>query len=180
MINYRDEDVAAVVLAIADEGVDTIVDVNVQANGVTDLPVLKFGGTIAICASDSSAPPTAPIASATRRNSRFQFVLTYTVTEETRRPTPSRTRLPPKPTVRCLWAAEHGEALPGRHRRSSPRCRGGHRGQGTHRRHRRVSESSRVDARWMAATSRTHPGSPPGYAVNPLANGLGVMRSQRR
>lgn len=82
VINYRDEDVAAAVLAIAGEGVDTIVDVNVQANGATDIAVLKFGGTIAIYASDSSAPLTVPIGSAMRRNARYQFVLTYTVTAD--------------------------------------------------------------------------------------------------
>ncbi|MFB8386566.1 NADPH:quinone reductase [Microbacterium sp. NPDC055910] len=82
VINYRNEDVAAAVLSIAEEGVDTIVDVNVQANGATDLAVLKFGGTIAIYASDSSAPLAVPIGSAMRRNARYQFVLTYTVTED--------------------------------------------------------------------------------------------------
>lgn len=82
VINYRDQDVVAAVLAIAEDGVDTIVDVSVQANGTTDLAVLKFGGTIAIYASDSSAPLTVPIGSAMRRNARYQFVLTYTVTDD--------------------------------------------------------------------------------------------------
>ena len=82
VINYRDEDVTTAVLAIAEEGVDTVVDVNVQANGATDLAVLKFGGTIAIYASDSAAPLTVPIAKAMQRNVRYQFVLTYTVTDD--------------------------------------------------------------------------------------------------
>ena len=81
VINYREKDVATAVLAIAADGVDTVVDVNVQANGATDLAVLKTGGTIASYAADSSTPLTVPIGSAMRRNARYQFVLTYTASE---------------------------------------------------------------------------------------------------
>lgn len=81
VINYRDENVSAAVRVISEAGVDTVVEVNAQANVDTDLAVLKFGGTIAIYASDSSAI-SVPIAKASQRNARFQFVLTYTVTDD--------------------------------------------------------------------------------------------------
>ena len=85
VINYREKDVATAVLAIAADGVDAIVDVNVQANGASDLAVLKTGGTIASYAADSSTPLSVPIGSAMRRNARYQFVLTYTASESQKR-----------------------------------------------------------------------------------------------
>jgi len=81
VINYRDDDVAAAVLALAPDGVDTIVDVNATANIDTDLAVLKFGGTVAVYASDSDAPLAIPTGAAMRKNARVQFILTYTVTD---------------------------------------------------------------------------------------------------
>ena len=81
VINYRHDDVAAAVLALAPDGVDTIVDVNATANIETDLAVLTFGGTVAVYASDSDAPLAIPTGAAMRKNARVQFILTYTVTD---------------------------------------------------------------------------------------------------
>lgn len=82
VIDYRQEDVAAAVLALAPDGVDTIVDVNATTNIETDLAVLKFGGTVAVYASDSDEPLAIPTGAAMRKNARVQFILTYTVTDE--------------------------------------------------------------------------------------------------
>jgi len=85
VINYRETDVAAEVLRIAEQGVDTIVDVNAVANVATDLAVIRPGGTVAVYASDSEEPLAIPLGVAMRKNVRFQFVLTYTVTPEQKR-----------------------------------------------------------------------------------------------
>ena len=85
VINYRSADVAAEVAAITQHGVDTIVDVNVLANLEADLAVIRFGGTIAVYATDSNDPLSVPIGAAMRKNVRLQFVLTYTVTDEQKR-----------------------------------------------------------------------------------------------
>jgi len=82
IVNYRQQDVAAEVLALAPDGVDTIVDVNVTANIDADLAVLRFGGTIAVYASDTDAPLAIPTGAAMRKNARVQFILTYTVTDD--------------------------------------------------------------------------------------------------
>lgn len=82
VINYRSQDVAAEVRKISERGVDTIVDVDVVANLATDLDVIVFGGTVAIYASSSDEPVAVPLGPAMRKNVRFQFVLTYTVTDE--------------------------------------------------------------------------------------------------
>ena len=81
VVNYRQQDVAAAILAIAPDGVDTIVDVNATANIESDLAVLKSGGTIAVYASDSDDPLAIPTGVAMRKNARVQFILTYTVTD---------------------------------------------------------------------------------------------------
>jgi len=85
VVNYREADAAAAILRLAPAGVDSIVDVNVSANVATDLAVIKPGGTIASYAPDSSGVVTVPVGDAMRKNVRFQFLLTYTVTDEQKR-----------------------------------------------------------------------------------------------
>ncbi|MEW9870826.1 NADPH:quinone reductase [Arthrobacter sp. HS15c] len=83
VINYRTDNVVAAVRQAASDGVDTIVDVNAPANIDSDLQVLKPNGTIAIY---SGANPgesmTVPIRESMTKNVRYQFILTYTVTDE--------------------------------------------------------------------------------------------------
>ena len=81
IINYRKDDVVRAVREAAPDGVDVIVDVNAPANVETDLQVLKPGGTIAIYAANPGESLTVPIRDSMTGNIRYQFILTYTVTE---------------------------------------------------------------------------------------------------
>jgi NADPH2:quinone reductase len=81
VVNYREEDAAARVKELAPEGVDTIVEVDPNANMELDTTVLAPGGTVAIYAGVSDAV-TIPLDPSMGNNLRFQFVLTYTTTAE--------------------------------------------------------------------------------------------------
>ncbi|HKU02689.1 MAG TPA: NADPH:quinone reductase [Arthrobacter sp.] len=85
IINYRTEDVVGAVHQVAPNGVDMIVDVNAPANIKTDLDVIKPGGTIAIYAANPGESVTVPIRESMSKNVRYQFILTYTVTDEQKR-----------------------------------------------------------------------------------------------
>jgi NADPH2:quinone reductase len=82
VINYRTDDVVAAVCEAAPGGVDTIVDVNAPANLGYDVQVLKPSGTIAVYAANPGDSVTVPIRESMTKNVRYQFILTYTVTEE--------------------------------------------------------------------------------------------------
>jgi NADPH2:quinone reductase len=83
VVNYRSQDVAEEVRRIAPDGADVIVDVNAAANLSVDLHAIKSGGTIAIYAASSSDETLAvPVRQSMSKNVRFQFILTYTVTDE--------------------------------------------------------------------------------------------------
>jgi NADPH2:quinone reductase len=82
VINYRTDDVVAAVRRSAPAGVDTIVDVNAPANIESDVRVLKPSGTIAIYAANPGESVTVPVRESMTKNVRYQFILTYTVTEE--------------------------------------------------------------------------------------------------
>lgn len=82
VINYRTDDVVRAVRDVAADGVDMIVDVNAPANVETDLDILKAGGTISIYAANPGESLTVPIRESMTKNVRYQFILTYTVTDE--------------------------------------------------------------------------------------------------
>lgn len=83
VVNYRSQDVAEEVRRAAPDGADLVVDVNAVANLDSDLKALRNGGTIAIYAANSSDEKlTIPVRQCMGKNVRFQFILTYTVTEE--------------------------------------------------------------------------------------------------
>ena len=82
VINYREDDVVRAVHEVAPGGVDIIVDVNAPANIDADLQVLKPGGTISIYAANPGESLTVPIRESMTKNVRYQFVLTYTVTDK--------------------------------------------------------------------------------------------------
>ncbi|MCU1572611.1 MAG: NADPH:quinone reductase, partial [Micrococcaceae bacterium] len=82
IINYRTDDVARKVRDIAPDGVDLIVEVNAPMNLATDLAVLCHGGTVAIYASTSDEPLAIPVRPSMTKNIRYQFILTYTGSEE--------------------------------------------------------------------------------------------------
>lgn len=82
VINYRTDDVVAAAHQAAPDGVDTIVDVNAPANIDVDVQVLKPSGTVAIYAANPGESVTIPIRESMTKNIRYQFILTYTVTDE--------------------------------------------------------------------------------------------------
>lgn len=82
VINYRTDDVVDAVHQVAADGVDIIVDVNAPANIETDLQILKPGGTISIYAANPGESLTVPIRESMTKNVRYQFILTYTVTDD--------------------------------------------------------------------------------------------------
>jgi len=82
VINYRTDDVVAAVRAIAPDGVDTIVDVNIAANIDTDVEVIGANGTIASYTDDGGGRVSLSARSLMGRNVRVQFLLTYTASAE--------------------------------------------------------------------------------------------------
>lgn len=79
VVNYRDEDAAAQIRGFAPDGVDLVVEVAAGANNELDLAVLRPRGTIAIYANDGDKPFAIDIRANMVLNSRYQFVLLYTV-----------------------------------------------------------------------------------------------------
>ena len=82
IIDYTTDDVAAAVKKLAPKGVDTIVEVNLQANAELDEKIISRGGTIVSYASDADDRVSLPIGPAMGRNVRLRFLLTYTVSDD--------------------------------------------------------------------------------------------------
>jgi NADPH2:quinone reductase len=81
VVNYREEDVAAHVHAVAPDGVDVIVEVNALANIDLDLDVLAHRGTISVYAGAGGDKLAVPVREAMAKNARLQFMLTYVTSE---------------------------------------------------------------------------------------------------
>jgi len=79
VVNYRDSDAADRIRDIAPDGVDVIVEVAAGANAELDQAVLRSRGTISIYANDGGVPFTLDVRRNMGLNSRYQFVLLYTV-----------------------------------------------------------------------------------------------------
>lgn len=79
VVNYKESDAAARIRDVAPDGVDVIVEVAAGANAELDQAVLRPRGTISIYANDGSAPFTLDVRRNMGLNSRWQFVLLYTV-----------------------------------------------------------------------------------------------------
>ena len=84
VVNYRTEDATEAVRGVAPDGVDVIVEVAASANAALDASVIGPNGTVAIYASDSE-DVAVRAGSAMRSNTRYQFVLVYTVSAEVKR-----------------------------------------------------------------------------------------------
>ncbi|HEY5821629.1 MAG TPA: NADPH:quinone reductase [Propionibacteriaceae bacterium] len=82
VINYRTESVAERVKAVSERGVDLVVEVAPLANLDVGLEVLAPNGTIAVYVSESDEPLPIPVRPSMIKNVRFQFIMTYTVTDE--------------------------------------------------------------------------------------------------
>jgi NADPH:quinone reductase len=81
VINYRDQDAAAAIAAIAPAGVDLIVEVAIAANAPLDLQVAKSRTSVASYANDGGDHLSLDIRASMIKNIRYQFVLLYTVGE---------------------------------------------------------------------------------------------------
>jgi NADPH2:quinone reductase len=79
VINYRDPDAAEQIRRAAPDGVDLIVEVAAGTNAELDQAVLRARGTISIYANDGGAPFSPDIRRNMGLNTRYQFVLLYTV-----------------------------------------------------------------------------------------------------
>jgi NADPH2:quinone reductase len=82
VINYRSGDPAAEIRKIAPDGVDIIAEVALGANLDLDLSVLRTRGTIATYANDGGKPVQLDVRQNMTLNSRFQFLVLYTVGPE--------------------------------------------------------------------------------------------------
>jgi NADPH2:quinone reductase len=79
VVNYRDADAADQIRRAAPDGADVVVEVAAGANAELDLTVLRPRGTIAIYANDGGVPFAPDVRANMGLNSRYQFVLLYTV-----------------------------------------------------------------------------------------------------
>jgi NADPH2:quinone reductase len=79
VFNYKESEVAARIRDVASDGIDVIVEVAAGANADLDQAVLRPRGTISIYANDGGAPFNLDVRRNMGLNSRYQFVLLYTV-----------------------------------------------------------------------------------------------------
>jgi NADPH:quinone reductase len=79
VVNYKDADAADQIRRVAPDGVDLIVEVAAGANAELDQAILRPRGTISIYANDGGAPFSPDVRRSMGLNTRYQFVLLYTV-----------------------------------------------------------------------------------------------------
>ena len=79
VINYREEDVATAVKKVAPDGVDLVVEVAIAANAQVNMNVIKPRASIASYANDGGGEVSLDVRQNMIKNSRYQFVLLYTV-----------------------------------------------------------------------------------------------------
>lgn len=79
VVNYRDGSPAEQIRSVAPDGVDQVVEVAAGANAALDLAVLTPRGTIAIYANDGGAPLELDVRANMGLNTRYQFILLYTM-----------------------------------------------------------------------------------------------------
>jgi len=79
VVNYNAADAADQIRRVAPAGVDVIVEVAAGSNAELDQSVLKPRGTIAIYANDAGVPFAPDVRTNMGLNTRYQFVLLYTV-----------------------------------------------------------------------------------------------------
>jgi NADPH:quinone reductase len=79
VIDYHDADAADQIRRLAPAGVDSVVEVAAGANAELDQSVIRPRGTIAIYANDGGIPFAPDVRTNMGLNTRYQFVLLYTV-----------------------------------------------------------------------------------------------------
>jgi NADPH2:quinone reductase len=86
VLNYRlSPDTAASIRKWASDGVDTVVEVSPVVNAELDAAVLKPSGVVAVYADDGQGPLTLPVRTTMTANTRYQFILVYTMPEDAKR-----------------------------------------------------------------------------------------------
>ncbi|MGY1740170.1 MULTISPECIES: NADPH:quinone reductase [unclassified Blastococcus] len=79
VVDYRQQDVVALVREVAPHGVDTIVEVSAARNAAVDAQVIGMHGAVAMYADDGGAEVTIPVRAQMGPNARWNFVFVYTV-----------------------------------------------------------------------------------------------------
>jgi NADPH:quinone reductase len=79
VVNYHDPDATDQIGRVAPAGVDVIVEVAAGSNAELDQSVLRPRGTVAIYANDGAVPFAPDVRANMALNTRYQFVLLYTV-----------------------------------------------------------------------------------------------------
>jgi NADPH2:quinone reductase len=82
IVNYREQDAAAEIRRIAPDGVDIVVDVAIIANAELIAKVIKPRAVVSIYANTGGDEVTLPLRAHMGLNTRFQFILLYTVGRE--------------------------------------------------------------------------------------------------
>jgi NADPH2:quinone reductase len=79
VVNYRADDAARAIRAIAPDGVDQVVEVSPARNAALNAQVIANHGSISVYATDGGADMTLDVRHHFARNARYQFLLLYTV-----------------------------------------------------------------------------------------------------
>ncbi len=79
VVNYKQAAAAEAIRSAAPDGVDMVVEVAAGANMELDLAVLRPRGTISVYANDGGVPVNLDVRRNMGLNTRYQFVLVYTV-----------------------------------------------------------------------------------------------------
>jgi NADPH2:quinone reductase len=79
VVNYREGDTEAAILAVAPDGVDLVVEVAPAQNNELDLAVTKVHATVAIYANNGGDEFTVPLRPTFSKNLRYQYLILYTL-----------------------------------------------------------------------------------------------------
>ena len=82
IVNYRTEDAAAAITSIAPDGVDIVVEVSIVRNAALDAEVVGPRAVVSMYADDGGDTAAVAIRPNMVKNTRYQFVLLYTVGDE--------------------------------------------------------------------------------------------------
>jgi len=82
IVNYRTEDAARVITSIAPNGVDIVVEVSIVANAALDAEIVAPRAVVSMYADDGGSTASLAVRPNMSKNTRYQFVLLYTVGEE--------------------------------------------------------------------------------------------------
>jgi len=82
VVNYKEQDAAAEIRRIAPDGVQIVVEVSIRQNAELVAAVVSTRASVAIYANDGGDTVELPLRANMGTNTRYQFVLLYTVGEE--------------------------------------------------------------------------------------------------